>query len=224
MNMKYSIIVVGIFLFTFATVRNVEALTINGTYDAFMTAGEAVDLNWDSQNTINRVGDNTYPGKPRWYAGSPVAAGKISYPAGELITPGYWSFTFSFLDDDTPASFWDEVFLTIYPLPPVSTNAPTCNAAGTTATLSWNPSANSTGGYVEVTKPAGTPCPASWSGAAGGTSCTTSVSGSSASFQTSSGVSYSNWTVFSRAGSLQSLTSVAGSGFSCNAVSVNLDF
>jgi hypothetical protein len=218
----------------FSNAQSSGAATVSNG-DAIITAGEAIDLNWDSKNVTGRNRTNDYV-DALWSGAAPAtdeygnisagwtantlgySRGTINYLVNHFTKPGMYTFNYFITDDDAPYANWhDWAYLTVLPLPPVSLNAVSCN--GTNAELGWNPAPDTTGGRVVVYKPVAVTCPAGWNVASGGFACQKVVNGGgvrSVDFPFTGGTAYTSWEVYSRAGALESIDRTDAAGFTCS--------
>jgi hypothetical protein len=221
--MKYSVII-ALLVLCVINVPAAQAITVTSDGDATITVGERVDLNWDWQNANNRIGTNTY-GDTLWNYNPVPAPSKISYATNHFMNPGVYSFRFDYVNNNSLLAEFDQAWLTVLPAAPVSLNTVTINPSGTVATLTWAAGAGASGARVRVTDPAGIACPSGWT-TISSTVCERVVSGNSTTFETVPNTTYLDWTVYSRASTLESLVGVTSSTSFTSTVTaaVNLNF
>ncbi len=215
-NIHYSFtLLILYFVILYITASSVSA---DGTI-YHLRAGQAVDLKWDSLNVLdcrasndyytNLWGSNTNGVPYSSWAVAPSLFGVKKFLVGALTNPGVYLFRFNCQDDDTPARYYEDEYIRVYPLVPTAPNS-LCNAAGTARTLQWTPANGATHYYVRVVIPVGQSCSAGWS-TIDATHCgfTTGSGVTFATYNTVSGTNY-NWEVSSITGSLVSGNIVKG--------------
>jgi hypothetical protein len=199
-----------------------------------MTAGDAVDLKWDSQNVsdcraansyyTNTWGTSNYTLSWAVWGAAPANFGQIKYTAGTLTKPGSHRFRFNCNNFDGSTRVYQDEYLYIYPLP-VSAPTLTSSCTGINCTMSWSAVSDATSYVVRVTKPGGQSCPSGWT-TNSSTQCERIVASASATFTGVSGTTYP-WMVASRTGtfisSITSNGSLVGDYFTPAQASENLD-